>query len=365
MALLSRQSFAFLVLVLSAASGVAEDGPSTPEMAKLSPTLISAGVEQQQQRYLDTCFKYEATIQIEGARTSSSTEIFAMLRSDDAGELAPWRKWQKFTTRAQLDREELLALPRDAAGTPAPLELGELQKMPMREAQRDESELLVDYLAFNGSEFARFTRERNARGQTRPVATVWPTEQVDHYEQNIFDKVLTTDLLGVARYFDHERTFYKENFEGSGIKVSEIASNRVSDRDVVLLEFSSQQLGIDYTVGVALPEFIVVEYVAHKRGDPAERFLAYDVNEIGSDSVGAFPLRGSYYQSAASGADPLEYTFAVTEVRRLDASEHRDDWLPEWPPGSSGYDLVRDVNIKVPASPEELSEKKPRSLGAH
>ncbi|WP_153557167.1 hypothetical protein [Roseimaritima sediminicola] len=289
-----------------------------PAQHGLTPKVISAGVEQQQQSYLDTAFSYQATMQPEGDGAEISTNIFSVLRSNGAGERAPWRKWEKYLSVEELDGEELL----------------------------------VEYYAFNGQQFAKFSRNYGEGAQH--AATSWPTEQVVHYQKNVFDEVLVTDLLGVPRYLDHHRTFYKKNFSSYDIRIVEVAENRVSGRDVVLLAYSNPDLGVEYQVGVALPECIIVEYVAQKQSDPAVRYVAFEVTEIGSDSKGAYPLGGTYHETNVSGDESLDYTFSVTEVRRLNASEHRETWVPDWPPGSSGYDMARGVRIQIPSDVREM-----------
>lgn len=99
---------------------------------------------------------------------------------------------------------------------------------------------------YDGKEQSRFKRNY----QDSHNATIWPTEDWQRYERNVFDRILFLDINGLPLYCDPERSIYDLNRNRYG--VSGPHQHESGDFKVIPLNGENSALKVSYLVEVSL-----------------------------------------------------------------------------------------------------------------
>jgi hypothetical protein len=300
----------------------------------VSALALAAGVEQR----IDHCqnLKFEYLVTADGQRSPEtpdgvtpglliagehveSKDVFKILAPDRVDLSVPLRCWQRYV-------------------------------------RQGDAWLLDRFVGFDGRQSRLFVRKKTGEGRWHQ-ANIVPFEDAHEYEPNVFDAVLLSDLNGIAQSLDpthsvshaadnHFRIVGRKEFQG---------------RDIYSLEGQNERFGMRHRIDVtASPDFVIVRReVTSKDGRP---HLLVEVTELREFDGLAYPAAGIFHQWAAGQLPELVYRFTVVEIERLSEAA-RQDWFPEWPPGTAVGDQVNNRNFSIPHDPRALEESRLIQLG--
>ncbi len=282
-------------------------------MAAIDPDVaaIQAGVEQHQRGYLGLKFEYSVTSVEEGKPQVNSRDVFKLMQPTRRDSRQMWRSWERRVEQG--------------------------------------GEWVIDrFYAVDGEKMVGYKRNDFSVGHWNEAA-IHPVRIPDEFQLNIFDAFLCRDLAGLPAYYDPHRTILPQLLERYQFVVE--GSREVLGRGAWVLRGKRTDADVELEVHVTkAPEFLIVFSQMIQDGVPA---VSEKVTRIGQFGSVTYPAAGEYRRPHLGLMASLSYDFSVEKVERLrDAA--RQDWFPDWPPGTYVLDHVNESALTIAPTEAQL-----------
>lgn len=304
--------------------------------ADVDARALAAGIEQR----IDHCgnLKFAYTVRADG-RTSleatpgrrvvmlpagdhvESNDVFKIMDSNRPDVSVPWRYWE-------------------------------------RRVRGSNGEWILDrFVGFDGAQRRQFLRKETGEGRWHQ-GNIVPFDDPYSYEPNLFESVFLADINGLPQRADPTHAVSHEL--GNHLRV--VARKEVQGRVVYSLEGRNDRYALDYKLDViGSPDFLILRWDVKGAKDGKPYFLK-EVRGLKEFEGRAYPAAGLYRQWAMGELPDINYEFTVTSIERLPESA-RDQWFPDWPPGTSVGDQVNNKAFDVPQDRGTLDEARLAELG--
>jgi hypothetical protein len=224
----------------------------------------------------------------------------------------------------------------------------------VRRVDRGEGWRVSKFISFDGTASAVYesAAERLRPSGAMGSGAIVAFEQPFHYEHNLFDDFLNTNLAGSTDYADPRWELSHQ----SPIKWEVKSSYGMDGRTVYVLLGEYAQFKLLYDAHMlGSPDYLLIRRDVRWIDASKPTLSSLHVTAIGTVDSIAYPAAGRFFQPGYGEVKGKEYEFKVLTAEIIDESTV-SDWLPEWPPGTIVKDQINNTAFTIPFSAEQLSK---------